>query len=139
MVPNGKLCVSIPNMPTLQFVTPDGRPEGHFKTGLSPLKKPFYPFGLASNKQGEVFVCDTANHVVRVFDHKGNECRRFGDEDGQPGRLHTPYDVAVTPDGKVAVTDIQKHDVQVECCSFCLRGGWLLLLFISRCHLNLLL
>ena len=136
---NGKLCVSNPSVNTVLVVTQDGRLEGHLKTGLPPLKEPFSPAELASNKQGEVFVCDSPNHVVRVFDQNGNECRRFGDQNGKPGRLHTPCGVAMTPDGNVAVTDIENHNVQVQCCfdfsSF--RGGWFYYSFSS--HLKLLL
>ena len=115
VTPNGKLCISDPGMKTVHVVTPEGRLESSFNTCLPPLKKGFDPMGLASNKEGEVFVCDWDNHLIRVFDQSGQECRRFGGRDEEPGKLCNPCDLAVTPDGKVLVADKGNHRIQVRC------------------------
>ena len=115
VTPNGKLCISNPDMKTVHVVTPEGRLESRFNTCLPALEKDFNPWGLASNKEGEVFVCDWNNDVIRVFDQSGQECRRFGGQGQEPGKLCNPQDLAVTPDGKVLVADTDNHRIQVRC------------------------
>ncbi|MGQ9513232.1 6-bladed beta-propeller [Thermodesulfitimonas sp.] len=39
----------------------------------------------------EIFVSDTANHRVVVFDYTGHYLRKFGDTGGERARLQYPY------------------------------------------------
>jgi hypothetical protein len=61
---------------------------------------PFNWVGFAfDTEQNEVYVCDTANGVVRIFNEKGMEVYNFG-EDGTLGGI---YDVAVDESGDIFV------------------------------------
>jgi DNA-binding beta-propeller fold protein YncE len=61
---------------------------------------PFSWAGLAFDReQNEVYVCDTANGVVRIFNASGMEVYNFG-EDGTLGGI---YSVAIDEDGDIFV------------------------------------
>jgi DNA-binding beta-propeller fold protein YncE len=62
----------------------------------------------------EVFVTDTGNHRVMVFDHNGNFVRKFGDvgEEGSDGRLASPFGIVVVG-GDVYVSDAALSKVAV--------------------------
>ena len=65
-------------------------------TGVEPLSW----VGLAFDReQNEVYVCDTANGSVRIFNENGMEVYNFG-EDGTLGII---YDVAIDEDGDIIV------------------------------------
>ncbi len=75
----------------------------------------FYgPRGLAYDKtKGELYVADTGNRRIVVFDKNGNFIRQFGTVGGGPAQFDEPYSVAVSPDGKVYVTDSRNKRVQI--------------------------
>ena len=61
---------------------------------------------------GTVYVADSQNRRVQVFDAQGSyvsQFGRFGEEDGQ---FLEPIDVAVGPDGDVYVVDDLRDDIQ---------------------------
>lgn len=74
------------------------------------------PFAIAvDSRTGKVFVTDSKNQRVVVFDPMGKFLDAFGDEGDGPGQFHRPTGVAVGPDGVVYVADafqdrIQKFD-----------------------------
>jgi len=75
----------------------------------------FYgPRGLAYDKtKGELYVADTGNRRIVVFDKSGNFLRQFGNQGGGPAQFDEPVSVVVSPDGKVYVTDSRNKRVQI--------------------------
>jgi uncharacterized protein (TIGR03663 family) len=71
------------------------------------------PKGVGVSSQGEIYVADTFNHRIQVFDADGGFLRQWGSEGNQPGQFKEPWDVAVSPEGEVYVTDTWNHRVQV--------------------------
>lgn len=67
----------------------------------------FYgPRGIAISAAGEVFVTDTGNARVVVFDRAGKFLREFGSKGAAPAQLNEPVGIAVSPDGqRVYVAD----------------------------------
>ena len=63
--------------------------------------------------EGDVFVADTGNKRVQVFDADGNFLREFGGWGTGPGQLDEPVGIAVSPDGTVAVADTWNLRVQL--------------------------
>lgn len=64
------------------------------------------PVGVAYH-HGFVYVADTRNHRIQVFDRHGIAAHQWGDraatiDDGQ-GQLHYPTEIAIAPDGSFAV------------------------------------
>ncbi len=78
-----------------------------------------HPRGLAVAADGWVYVADSMNHRVQVFDSDGNYLFGWGTfevgERGQAagGRFNQPWGIAIGPDGNVYVADTWNHRIQV--------------------------
>ncbi|MBN1230401.1 MAG: TIGR03663 family protein [Anaerolineales bacterium] len=72
-----------------------------------PEKNLLEPWGIAVNKDGEIFVADTWNHRVVKFDGNGLFITSWGGfgQDGSPYSFWGPRDIAVDSDGRVYVSD----------------------------------
>jgi len=70
------------------------------------------PRGIAVDSQGHVFVADTGNKRIAVFDEEGNFLTQFGTGGLDPGQFDEPVGVAVAGDGTVFVTDAWNQRVQ---------------------------
>ncbi|OGO06003.1 MAG: hypothetical protein A2Y73_07430 [Chloroflexi bacterium RBG_13_56_8] len=71
------------------------------------------PKGLALDAEGNLYVVDSQNHRIQVFDAQGNFLRAWGSEGTQPGEFKEPWGVAVSPSGEVYVADTWNHRIQV--------------------------
>jgi DNA-binding beta-propeller fold protein YncE len=71
------------------------------------------PSDLAIDDQGYLFVTDTFNNRVQVFDHDGTFVRRFGTWGRDPGQLIKPRGIAIDAEGRVFVTEIGGNRLQV--------------------------
>ncbi len=83
-------------------------------TVFGPPKDPFKkPVGVAVDKFGRVYVADSDNHRIRIFDQNWQLVRQFGKLG--PGREQFAYPVAVALDsvGEVFVSEIENNRVQV--------------------------
>ena len=90
-----------------------------------------HPRGVAVGPDGNVYVVDSDNHRVQVFDAGGNLLRQWGsqcnlagpqtciDLDGEgpmevgDGQFQEPWGIAVAEDGRVYVADTWNHRVQM--------------------------
>lgn len=71
------------------------------------------PTGVAVDQDGNVFVSDTWNDRIEVFDAEGNFIRAFGKPGDGPGYFARPKGIAVDGDGHVWVCDQVQGRVQV--------------------------
>lgn len=71
------------------------------------------PTHCAVDGDGNLFVTDTLNNRVEVFDADGNFIRQFGKAGDAPGRFGRPRGIAVDADGHVWVADGLLQRVQV--------------------------
>ena len=67
--------------------------------------------GIAVDAMGRVYVADSGNHQVQVFEPRWHTDRHLGRIDGDGDRLARPNDVAIAPDGSVYVSDEDNHRV----------------------------
>ncbi len=87
-------------------------------TGLSE------PGGVAIARSGRIFVADSGNHRIRVFDSTGESVASFGGRGEDPGMLLFPRDVCISGSGEVVVADTGNHRVQVFSVEGELLRGW---------------
>ncbi len=83
-------------------------------TGIPTAQGLFYgPRGIALGPEGELFVADTGNKRVQVFDADGGFLREFGGWGSGPGKLDEPVGIAISSEGIVAVADTWNRRVQL--------------------------
>ena len=71
------------------------------------------PTNVAVDKDGNLYVTDTLNDRVEVFDADGNFIRAFGKNGDGPGDFARPKGIAVDSDGHVWVADAMLNRLQV--------------------------
>ena len=72
-----------------------------------------YPVGdVAVDAQGHVYVADTGNSRIQVFDSEGQFLFKWGELGTGDGQFYMPTGVAIGPNGDVYVADISRRDVQ---------------------------
>ena len=77
------------------------------------LETAFYrPSDLGVDHQGNVYVLDSGNHRVQVFDRDGAYLRSMGEPGEAPGQLGDPMGMFVHPDGSTWVADTRNRRLQ---------------------------
>ena len=85
------------------------------------------PRGVAIDHDGNIFVADKINNRIQELDRHGRFVRRWGafGGNGTPGldrgQFNVPYNIAITPDGHVFVSDVGNNRIQ----EFSPTGRWL--------------
>lgn len=117
--PDGSVYVTDTWNHRVQKFTEDGEPVttwGQYGQPFpeDPASKSYFwgPRGIAVDSQGHVFVADTGNKRIAVFDEEGNFLTEFGAAGLDPGQFDEPVGVAVAADGTVYVTDTWNQRVQ---------------------------
>ena len=82
------------------------------------------PRGIYVTDDGRVFVADTGNKRVQVFDTEGNFLGMFGGGGSEPGKMDEPTAVAVGPDGTIYVADTWNRRVQAFGPDFTFLRQW---------------
>ncbi len=70
------------------------------------------PRGVAVDAAGNIYVADTGNHRVQVFDASGRYLRGWGQYGSGPGEFNEPWGIAVDGAGNVYVADTWNYRVQ---------------------------
>ena len=97
--------------PPFKYIRSIGTRSGkHDLTGPGDFSQ---PTNVAVDGDGNVFVSDTWNNRVQVFDADGNFIRTFGKAGDGPGYFARPKGIAVDSDGHVWVADAMQDRVQV--------------------------
>ena len=71
------------------------------------------PTGMAVDAEGNLYVCDTLNDRIEVFDADGKFVRTFGKAGDGPGYFARPKGVAIDSDNHIWIADGQQDRVQV--------------------------
>lgn len=72
-----------------------------------------FPTNLSVDRQGHLYVADTLNFRVQVFDRAGQFVRTFGTLGDGPGQMNRPKGVAVDSEGHVYVVDASFNNFQI--------------------------
>ncbi len=70
------------------------------------------PRGIAVDNIGRVFVADTGNKRIAIFDQDGKYLTEFGSGGFEAGQFDEPVGVAIGPSGTVYVTDTWNQRIQ---------------------------
>jgi len=73
----------------------------------------FGPRGVAAAPDGRVWITDTGNHKVVVFNRSLGEPRAIGKFGPGPGEFSSPVGIAVGPAGQIYVADIGNRRIEV--------------------------
>ena len=71
------------------------------------------PNGIRMSKNGEIYICDSSNNRIKVFDENLGLKRIFGTEGSGPGQFKFPTDLEFDRDGNIYVVEFGNHRVQV--------------------------
>jgi sugar lactone lactonase YvrE len=71
------------------------------------------PTGLAVDQDGNLYVCDTLNNRIEVFDADGVFIRAYGKNGDAPPNFARPKGIAIDSDGHIWVADGVQDKVQV--------------------------
>ncbi len=80
-----------------------GTADGQFNT----------PRNLAVATDGKIYVADSGNHRIQVFDKDGNFLFKWGSNGAAKNQFNEPWGIAVNKDGQVFVADTWNHRVEV--------------------------
>ena len=71
------------------------------------------PTGVAVDEDGNLYVCDTLNNRIEIFDADGKFISTFGKSGDGPGYFARPKGIAIDSDGHIWVADGVQDRVQV--------------------------
>ena len=72
-----------------------------------------FPTNLAVDGKGRLYVADTLNFRIQVFDGTGTFVRSFGELGDTPGSLNRPKGVGVDSEGHIYVVDASFNNFQI--------------------------
>jgi DNA-binding beta-propeller fold protein YncE len=73
----------------------------------------FGPSNVAVDRNGFVYVADTLNYRIQIFDHAGKFVRAFGAQGDRPGEFIRPKGIAVDSEGHIYVADAEFNNFQI--------------------------
>ena len=71
------------------------------------------PHDVAIDSNNIIYVCDTTNHQICIFNSQGELLRSFGTKGKLPGQFNCPYGIAVDESGLIFVSDWNNGRVQI--------------------------
>jgi sugar lactone lactonase YvrE len=71
------------------------------------------PTGVAVDQDGNLYVCDTLNDRIEIFDADGKFVSTFGKNGDGPGYFGRPKGIAIDSDGHIWVADGMQDRIQV--------------------------
>lgn len=73
----------------------------------------FAPTNVAVDREGILYVADTWNYRIQIFDSNGKFVRAFGAQGDRPGEFIRPKGVAVDSEGHIYVADAEFNNFQI--------------------------
>lgn len=129
---NGNVYVADTWNHRIQYFTPNGDflgswgkfitiPEGQTANNAGAF---YGPRDVAINSEGLVYVTDTGNKLVQVFDSEGHPIGQFGEGGPLEGQMDEPVGLDVGPDGSVYVADTWNGRIDVFDRFYTFQKSW---------------
>lgn len=71
------------------------------------------PSDVAVSRDGRIYVVDSGNHRIAVFQRGGKRLFTFGSRGSGAGQLRDPVGIGIDPSGRVYVADKGNHRIQI--------------------------
>jgi hypothetical protein len=71
------------------------------------------PMGLASDISGNMYIVDSGNHRIQVYDGTGSYVFGWGGEGSGPGQFQNPTDIVIGIEGNIFISDTGNKRIQV--------------------------
>ena len=71
------------------------------------------PWGVAIGRAGRIYVADSSNNRIQVFNRRGRFIRSWGGRGSVNGKFSYPRGIATDPQGRVYVVDGSNHRIQM--------------------------
>ena len=72
-----------------------------------------YPTFVATDSRGRIYITDSLNHRIQIFDRQGFYVASFGKVGDAPGDIRAPKDIALDSDGHIYVADAVFDNIQI--------------------------
>jgi sugar lactone lactonase YvrE len=110
VTPDGKLVAYLPEAREIarldgtarKTLVPEGKLQGQVRS----------PRGIFVDAKGMIYVADTGNDRVQIFNPDGTYSNMFGDSGSGDGEFHSPSAVAVNSVGNIYVADTRNHKIK---------------------------
>jgi serine/threonine-protein kinase len=73
----------------------------------------FHPQALALDKKENVYVSDTGNHRIRVFNTAGRAINKFGNQGTRFGEFNNPVGLCINTESNILVVDEHNFRIQI--------------------------
>ena len=97
------LCYSTADGAPVRTIGKRGSENGEFN----------FPTNLSVDRQGRLYVADTLNFRIQIFDREGAFVSAFGMQGDTPGTLNRPKGVGVDSEGHIYVADTSFNNFQI--------------------------
>jgi tripartite motif-containing protein 71 len=109
--PDGSELYILDRSHRVQVFSPEGRYLRGWQTPFGPLGN---PRGMDVDKRGRLYVADTHNSQILVYDRTGGLLRQWGRPGKAPGEFTSVTDVAVARDGSVWACEYGAYNDRVQ-------------------------
>ena len=96
----------------IQIFSADGKFLREFGRAGTKLGELSYPYDVAVDKAGNIFVCEFGNSRIQVFDANCQPVEIIGGAGSEPGRFNNPWAIALDARGNLYVADALNHRLQ---------------------------
>jgi len=114
VVLDAKLCTVQVIGKSGQVLTKFGEPaspeSGKIEVGMGGFS---HPQGVALDGNDNIYVCDSGNNRIRVFNPAGKVLNKFGNHGARLGEFNAPAGIATDNSGQIMVVDEKNYRVQI--------------------------
>jgi DNA-binding beta-propeller fold protein YncE len=72
-----------------------------------------YPYGVATDAAGNIYVADSGNNRIQKFNSDGTYVSSFGSYGTENGQFNAPRGIAIDADGNIYVADTDNNRIQM--------------------------